>query len=165
MSLIHLQNTEILPVLEEDINIVWCKYGGKCTSLFQSLKTFYIWQSASTVGEKTSTSLHTIIRESPLMSHRSEHRVQSSWPISVLIYNSFPADSVSVLQQTFGCQRECLQVTLMNVELEEIWHLVAQDEVTCSSSRRDSQIMWHAKRLYFSMDQLYCTLEIIQTKR
>lgn len=123
-------------------------------------------QRQTTAGEDTSSSLHSLIREkllihltecSPLMSYHTEHWVQSSWPLRVLIHYSFPAHSVSVLQQTFGCQCERLQLMLVNVGLHGLWGAAMTSlwtgnmetwewhETTPFVHRSgDSQVMWHA---------------------
>lgn len=129
MSFIYLQNTKILPLLEDDMNITRCK----CSSLFQSNVDCFsssAIRDETTAGENTSSSLHSVVRKKnpELFDRVQSTHVLSPWTLSsklltsqCLIHNSCPAHSVSVLQQTFGCQCESLQRMLVNVGLHRLW--------------------------------------------
>lgn len=112
------------------MNITRCK----CSSLFQSNVCDCFSSSTirdeTTAGENTSSSLHSVVRKkNPELFYRvqSTHGF-SPWTLSsklqtsqCLIHTSCPAHSVSVLQQTFGCQCESLQRMLVNVGLHWLW--------------------------------------------
>lgn len=112
------------------MNITRCK----CSSLFQSNVCDCFSSSTirdeTTAGENTSSSLHSVVRKkNPELVYRVQStHVFSPWTLSsklqtsqCLIHTSCPAHSVSVLQQTFGCQCESLQRMLVNVGLHWLW--------------------------------------------
>jgi len=86
---IYILNANILPELEEDINIRWSQKQGRCRSLFESMESevwrFHCWKPAVLIREEGSGSF---TRGSPVWCHLTEHSVQSRWPPRVSIHYS-----------------------------------------------------------------------------